>query len=371
VAVFGVLLLVMAAYTVDLAYMELVKTELRAATDSAAKAGTFALVQGGSVADIQTAAIQMAAMNNVSGKPLVITASNITLGQSVLQADGTWLFVPGLEPYQSVQVTSSMSAQNANGSVPLFFAPVMGINTYSPTDTAVASANAAEVCLVLDRSASMCWDESGVMWSYPPPIYSNIDQGYESPPQPGCRWLALQSAVGSFCSILTNANGATRVAAVTWASPVGTNSMEYELTGQTSPGVTEDVDLTSNMNSITNAVNQYSTHVMLGATDMCSGLNEGIAVLSEPDVRPFARKIIILMTDGQWNTGNDPMTAAQTAANNGIVIHCVCFLQNADQTTCQNIAELTGGQFYFATDSASLTAAFQQLAHSLPVSLTQ
>ena len=371
VAMFLVVLVAMAAFSMDLAYIELVKVQLRAATDSAAKAGTCALVQGKSVTDAQSAAINMAALNTVNGKPLRITTTDITFGQSVRQSDGTYQFVAGIQPYQSTQVTSSLTNSNSNGSVKLFFAPFIGTKKYSPTDTAVATAYACEVCLVLDRSHSMCWDDSGNQWNYPAPIYSNSQLGIKSAPQPGSRWLALNNAISSFTSILQAANSPPRVAVVTWASTIGTNTYEYQVTGLTSPAVTTDVQLTSNMSSVNSAVNSYTQHVLLGATNMAAGIEQGNTVLTGSNVRPFAKKIMILMTDGQWNTGNDPLDAATDALAANITIHCVCFLKNADQTTCQNVASLTGGKFYYATDSAGLTAAFQQLAYSLPIVLTK
>ncbi len=371
VAVFLVVFLAMAAYSVDIAYMELVRTQLRAATDSAAKAGASAIVQGQSTSNVIAAAINMASLNTVAGKPLVVTSSDISLGQSVLQADGTYQFVAGLTPYQSVQVTASLSSSNANGRVPLFFAPFFGVETYSPTNTAAATAVATDVCLVLDRSNSMCWDESGTTFSYPSPIGTNIPLGIQTPPQSGSRWIALQGAVQSFCSVITGANGATNVGVVTWASPITTSSPEYILTGQTSPGVSTDLNLSSNMTSVYSAVYAHSQNVMMGGTDMASGINGGTAVLTGSSSRTFANKVMILMTDGQWNVGVDPTTAAATAKASNITIHCICFLPSADQTTCQEIASSTGGKFYYATNSAALAAAFQEIAYSLPVALIQ
>jgi len=388
-----VIMLAMAALSVDIAYVELVKTELRAATDSAARAAASALVQGQTVAEVQTVAINTAALNNVAGKSLKLTTSDVILGQSVLQPSGAYQFQAGAQPYQAVQVTSSFSSKNANGTVPLFFAPILGTSSYSPTNTAVAAASACDVCLVLDRSHSMCWDQTGTSWSYPPPygldtygvlsiltmaksgLPSGVFQQY--PPTTGSRWLALQAAVQSFCGILSTANGATQVAVVTWAStsPSQTvySTLQAPFTLPASIGVTGDVGLTSNMNAISAAVTARSSQVLLGGTDMYSGIEGGITVLSGTGSRPSATKVMILMTDGDWSSpaGNkDPVLAAQNALTNKITVHCICFLQSANQTTCQNIASLTGGKFYYATDSASLTAIFQEIAGTLPVALT-
>ncbi len=370
-AVFVVVLLAMAAFAIDVAYMELVQTQLKAGTDAAAKAGTSALVQGKTDAQARAAAIAMAANNTVAGHPLYLTDSDIAIGQSQLQADGTWKFVAGLKPSQAMQINSSLVSTNANGSVPLFFAPILGTDTYSTANESVASAFACEVCLVLDRSHSMCFDQTGTTWSYPPPIYTDWTTGIKTKPTTGSRWLALDAASSSFCNILKTANAPPRVALVTWASDIGTNTTEYSLTGKTSVGVSTDLALTTNMDSVYTAINNRSKDVMLGGTNMSGGIDRGVQILSAANVRSYARKIMILMTDGQWNAGRDPILAANDAKAANITIHCVCFLSNADQTTSQQIAAITGGKFYYATNSATLNAAFTDLAYTLPVVLTK
>lgn len=393
VAIFLVVIFVMAAFSVDLAYVELVRVQLRAATDASARAATSAMVQGKSDAEVINTAISTAALNSVAGKNLKVASGDVALGQSIIQTDGTYKFQAGLQPYQAVQVTATMSNANPNGNVPLFFGSFMGMSSYAPTNTAVAAATSCDVCLVLDRSHSMCWDQSGTSWKYPTPIGldnygvlsiltllpSGLPSGVfqSKPPVVGSRWLALQGAVQSFCDILASSQSSTRVGVVTWASPTVKTTVystllpAYELPA--SVGVTKDVDLTDSAGSVAAAVSARSASMLLGGTDMYTGIEGGISVLTGPKARATASKVMILMTDGDWSSpaGNtDPITAANHAKTNKIVIHCICFLSSANQTTCKNIASKTGGKFYYATDSASLTAIFQQIAGTLPVALT-
>ena len=371
VAICLVLLLAMAAFAIDLAYIQLSQTQLRAACDSAAKAGTSALVQGKSDAEAKQAAIDMAAQNYVAGKPLVLTTADIQLGQPQLQSDGTWKFVAGGKPTQSMQITGSLSAANGNGDLRLFCAPVIGTSSVSIANTSEASAFAVEVCLALDRSHSMCFDQTGTIWSYPSPILLDWVTGIKTEPVARSRWESLDTAMVSFCNILSSSNYPPRVAVVTWASDIGKNTTEYQLTGQTSVGVVTDLQLSTDMNAVYSAVHTRSSKIMLGGTNMSSGIDQARGVLTGTNVKSYAKKVLILMTDGQWNAGRDPLEAAQDAKDENIIIHCICFLQNADQSTMQQIASITGGKFYFATNSDELTAAFKDLAYSLPVVLTK
>jgi len=371
VAVFVVVLMALAAFSIDISYIELTQTQLKAATDAASKAGTSALVQGKTDAEAINAAIAMAGLNTVAGKSLKLTAADISVGQSVLQTDGSWLFVAGAKPSQAMQITSSMSSANANGAVNLFFAPVFGTKTFTTSNTSVASAFACEVCLVLDRSHSMCFDQTGTDWSYPLPYLLDWVTAIKNKPTSGSRWLALDTAINSFCNILKTANAPPRVGVVTWADDVDKKSTEYSLTGQTSVGVLTDLGLSTDMSAVYNAVKAKSTKVMLGGTEMSAGMDAGRVMLTGSSVKSYAKKVMILMTDGQWNAGRDPVLAAADCKAANITVHCVCFLQKADQTTTKAIASMTGGKFYYATDAASLEAAFKDLAYTLPVVLTK
>ena len=124
---------------------------------------------------------------------------------------------------------------------------------------------------------------------------------------------------------------------------------------------------------LSSAVAARSQGTLLGGTDMYTGIEAGINVLTGPGSRAAASKVMILMTDGDWSspTGNtNPIQAAQNALTDNITIHCICFLSSANQSTCQSIASTTGGKFYYASDSASLLAVFKQIAGTLPVALT-
>ena len=371
VAVFLAVLLIMAAFSIDLAYIQLAQTQLKAATDAAAKAGTSALVQGKTDGQAVQAAIDMANRNYVGGKTLKLTAADIVVGQSQLQSNGTWQFVAGAKPSQAMQINAKLAQGNTNGSLNLFIGPALGKGTVDLNNTSVASAFAVEICLVLDRSHSMCFDQTGEDWSYPPPALLNWILGIKTEPLGGSRWESLDAAMLTFTNILKTANAPPRVSVVTWASTIDKNTTEYSLTGQTSPEVLTDLGLSTNMTSVYNAVHAKSSKVMLGGTNMSAGIDRGKQILTASDVKPYAKKIMILMTDGQWNTGRDPLLAAAEADAANITIHCVCFLQNADQTTTKAIANMTGGKFYFASNAAALNAAFQDLAYSLPVVLTK
>ena len=108
----------------------------------------------------------------------------------------------------------------------------------------------------------------------------------------------------------------------------------------------------------------------------------GIAVKRLKDLESKS-KVIILLTDGQNNAGSlPPLQAAQTAKAFGIKIHTIAvgthgkapFLVNSifgqryvyqqvdiDEDTLKKISELTGGQYFRATDLESLKTIYKQI----------
>lgn len=95
-------------------------------------------------------------------------------------------------------------------------------------------------------------------------------------------------------------------------------------------------------------------------------------------------KVIILLTDGSNNRGEiDPQTAAEIAQTYGIRVYAIgvgsysdqvrvpihtpygvqysTMRSEFDETTLRNIAQLTGGEYFRATDNNSLRAIYQQI----------
>jgi len=136
----------------------------------------------------------------------------------------------------------------------------------------------------------------------------------------------------------------------------------------TLPPVT-NFNFTSNKQSIIDSVDAKGVVPMMGGTNLSAGLTQAVSVIQGTNANAFSSKVIILLTDGQWNVGADPIGIANTAQNAGIIVHCVSMLTNA-QTSLQQIAAITGGRYYSTLNEVELRAAFQELARSLPVVLT-
>jgi hypothetical protein len=80
---------------------------------------------------------------------------------------------------------------------------------------------------------------------------------------------------------------------------------------------------------------------------------------------------MVVMTDGNWNEGNNPVTAAINAANKSIQVHAITFSAQADQNLMREVARRGNGLHIHAENAAELEEAFRRIAYTLPVIITQ
>lgn len=358
--------LFVAVMAVDIAYMQLIRTEHRAAIDAAAKAGAEALSRNGDAEEATEAAIAIAAQNRVGGKIVELDAANLEFGRAVRQDDGSWSFEEGAEPFTSVRVNSQLSGTSA---VRLLLGSIMGVESFTPQRSSTAAYSLHDVCLAVDRSHSMCFstqDESypiGHPMSPSPRIYP--------PHATDSRWASLEQAISVFVNTVSNMDTSQHVGLVTWGSYIPPTDRDAIATGLTFEASELDVPLGDDYSDITQAITQRGDNPMLGATDMSAGIDRAIQELTGANARPHATKTMILMTDGQWNRGRDPVQAALDAKAAGITIHTITFLDGADQEDMIDVANATGGRHFHATDGEALQQVFYELAISLPVVLTE
>jgi len=293
----------------------------------------------------------------VAGEPLRLTPEDIEFGTAKRANDASrFVFVPGGEKPNAVRVTAARTNSSGSGPVNLLFAGVFGIRTFQPRETAAATVLDRDICLVVDRSGSMMW--TLVNSQYPP------GTGSCDPPHPtASRWGALAIAVRAFLEELDKSLQNERVALVSYSSNTTECGRVYKISQI-------DSNLVSDLSIIQNAMNALSSRPVKGRTAISAGIDDGIKVLTGSEVRPFAVRTMVLLTDGLHNTGPEPILSAHVAAQNDIVIHTITFSSDADIKRMQDVAAATGGRHFHAPDAKSLVEIFKEIA-AMPVLLTE
>ncbi len=156
------LCIIMAAFAIDVAWMQLVRTELRTSTDAAARAGAKELSLAQSVSAARSETKAAAKRNLVAGEPLLLADSDIEFGNSTQPSDDArFIFTPGGSKPNAVRVTGQRTKGSLDGPVNLMFAGALGIRQFEPKEQAVSTQLDRDICLVVDRSGSMMWTLAG------------------------------------------------------------------------------------------------------------------------------------------------------------------------------------------------------------------
>ncbi len=346
--------LILCFMSVNTAYMLLLRTELRVATDAAARAAGSTLAATDDQVLATAAATDIALLNKVGGIGLGLTDPDVEFGGSTQANPGDpYTFTVGASPTNAVRVNASLVNHD------LFASGLFDATTFSATQSATATHTNVDICLVLDRSSSMklyTWENL--------PLLPGRDPRKCLPPQPGSRWLALDAAVTEFVNVLSTTAAVEHVAVVTYSS-------DYFMSCTPSVNnlaATIDSDLNVDLTTVTSAMATRSGTVWGGNTEIHSGVIAGTAVLTGPSARPNARKVMIVLTDGNY-TADDPVPYATDAAALGIRVHAITFSDGANQDDMQDVATEGNGDFHHAPDQATLEAVFRTLA-ATPVFLT-
>jgi hypothetical protein len=129
-------------------------------------------------------------------------------------------------------------------------------------------------------------------------------------------------------------------------------------------GASNQTALKSIINSLTP---QSTTCIQCALYNACTELNSSRS-------RPTATKVVVLLTDGMSNycttgqctqgsaecMGCDVQGAAYCRARN-VTVYTIGFGSDVDDSELTNIAFLTGGDYYFAPNTATLTDVFQNI----------
>lgn len=395
-------LLILAAVTINLAYLQLTKTELMVATDSAARAGGRAISAFQNVDDAIVAAQVTAALNNVAGAPLRLngddTVADIEFGDAEPENETTGRFIfdktqtseirNGNEQASAIRINGRMTDSSLSGPISAIFPTFGMIDEFNLFYRADSMQVDRDIALIIDRSGSMGfhpgynWPNGFSPWSWNSKVagyyagilgYSSNNGGYfyyrsgqnertyqdflyvdhlnlgEAPKTP---WEELKVAVDVFLKVLEETDQDEQVSLASYAS-----------------NATLDRTLVKNYDLIRSKLNQLTPN---GATAIGLGMQKGIPSLLDTYSRPFAAKTLLVMTDGVHNSGIDPeVVAASVVSQYDVTIHTVTFGIGSDQEKMQAVATIGGGQHYHADNGEELQDIFEEIANNLPTIVIQ
>lgn len=347
-------LIILLGFCIDMSYMQLIQTEMRLATDNAARAAADNFARTEDETSARNAGIEMAANFEVAGTALQLSDGDFDFGRATAGDNGAYAFDTGGFPPNAVRLLSSRDANSLDGSVPLFFSQWIGRGNYEPSSSSTAAFLNVDICLVLDRSTSMklgvASDEQFMYIS---------DSRFCAPPGSDTRWLALEDGVKEFVRVLEDNAVDEYVSVVTYGSDL--DEVIPGLCGREQEA-TLDLSLTNELADVEEEVEDRSESVWNGNTVIASGMNLATSELvAGAGARQYSEKVMIVLTDG-YPTAGDAVAAASNAAANAIRVYTITFGDDANQAHMQDVAAAGGGIHEHATDKQSLEAIFREFA---------
>jgi Flp pilus assembly protein TadG len=173
-AILMIVLLGIIAFSVDLGYIMLAKTQLQTVADAAALAAAGSLGNGNEFIENAQA---IGELNHIGKNTVKIQSADVVVGTwDPSQANPSNRFIPlgdQSQPSNAVKVTARADGTTAQTpAVPLFFARVFNKQSANITAEAIATTNPRDICFVIDLSSSMNDDSD----PYGSPFYQDLVQ---------------------------------------------------------------------------------------------------------------------------------------------------------------------------------------------------
>ncbi len=385
-------LLILSAVAINLAYLQLSRTELMVANDLASNAAGRALSAKQSVTAARDMAISIASSNQVAGRPLTLDSSTganqIEFGVSTQTTNSQY------SKFRFDEV-SSLSAKRLNAvrvngkqeNISVYFPGLLPSNsTFKTQFSSVSMQVDRDITLVFDRSGSMREFEETWPSGYNPRSTASLDAAtaagilrksgsryfytsgqdqytldyflwnnyFKIQPPALTKWEKLVNATDALMGLLSETPNTELVSVTTYSSDAR-----------------NDLPLSENYLS---AMSNLRSQEVNGATAIGSGMTEGVKNFATSKARPFSSKTMVVLTDGYENSGPiGAVAAAKQITAGNVTIHTITFGQGANTSLMKQVAQIGNGRFYDVDggDAETLTAVFQDIVNNLPTILVQ
>ncbi len=347
------LLLITLGFSVDLAYMHLVQSEMRLASDNAARVAADNLSRYENEDRASHAGVKIAEQFTVAGRPLRLQSGDFDFGRATADENGSFIFDTNGSPLNAVRVNAIRDTNSLDGTVPLFFSRLIGNQEYAPQVTSTASFINVDICLVLDRSTSMKFNvnsnETGMGVN---------DRRFCRAPGSNSRWAALDKAVKVFNDVLRNNSAEEQISIITFGSDL--DSVQPGLCGR-QPAATLDMQFSTNIDAADGTMNTLSNSVWNGNTEIAAGMQIALTELASARSRRFADRVMIVLTDG-FPTAGDAIAVANDASAQRVTVYAITFGPDGDQSYMKQVAAAGHGEHAHAATEQELKDIFKRFA---------
>lgn len=341
------LVLLLAAFAVDVTYLRIAKTELRLAADAAARSAGRFYAATHDERRATEAAKTAGELNFVAAKPLTLDDEDVEFGVSEYdESSQTWNFEPGAAPPNSVRVTARKTSDSPSGAVDLFFSQAFTNVSIEVTTQAIAVSVDPELMFVVDRSGTMAYpvELPSVLFTPPPSIPG---WNWCDPAPASSRWMHVDRAIRLALDRLER-EGSTWTGLATFADA-----------GET------DAPLAKNFDLARRGLDRRSLMFCGGDKQADEGLRQAAAELSgNSPSSGIADQHVVLLTDGK-DLGSELFEVAGSLVPLGVQVHVVSYGPEADLALLEELTSVVGGSLVHVSTEALIDTALRDIESQL------
>ncbi len=336
-----------AAYAINVAHIQYTRAELQIVTDVSTRAACRALVDTGSQSQAYLAAQRLANANKVAGRTLVVANGDLQFNAA------TRTSAADMYAYQSAPRPNSVRFNNtffqrSRDALPMLMPSFNMATGFRPIKEATAVQADLDIAIVLDCSSSMLapWSQAAGpegLLALPLPVPLNA------------RWHIAKSGIQQMLTTFRNSPAQERVALTTFNKVSLLN-----------------VPLSADYLPIDSALAFHSTAYLGGLSSLADGLNSAMTLLTNRvSARPWASRVILLVSDGNENFGVGAANIARTAAQSHIMVYTISVGSDANQRLMQDLAAAAHGRHLHADSPDQFVQAVDEVNRHLPVLITR
>lgn len=345
----GVLMIAIAiaAYAINVAHIQYTRAELQIVTDVSTRAACRALVDTGSQSQAYIAAQRLANANKVAGRTLQIADGDLDFSAATrTNVADMYAYTTASRP-NSVRLNNTFF-QRSRDALPMLMPTFSMATGFRPVKEATAVQAELDIAIVLDCSSSMlaAWDQ------VPGP------EGLLVLPLPmpwNARWQTAKSGIQEVLATFRESAAQERVAFTTFNNVSLLN-----------------LPLSSDYLAIESALAIHSTAYLGGLSSLADGMNSAITMLSSTGMaRPYACRVILLVSDGNENFGVGAINIARQAARANIMVYTISVGSDANSRLMQDLASIGHGRYLHATTPGEFVQAIEEVDRHLPILITR
>jgi Mg-chelatase subunit ChlD len=362
-----VAMLALSGFCIGVSQIQLANTEAQIVADCASMSATTMIGEEDNHTGTYNTPLEVAqyipSKNTVMGSQALIEDRHVQIGRAKMSSSGKLVFTANASPRNAVKVTVGTGDGFAMQPQSLLFPFQMSMSRFSIQQESISAKLEHDICLVLDRSGSMRSNKGPGRYPYHPDRTRPYWFYYPHPTD--SRWGAVINAINPLVESLNETPMTEKCSIVTFGSGMSWADWSWNTSDTNVEPTTHYENLFSTMQAL------GESKPMHGGTHISAGMDRALDLLTGPQSRDFAFKTMVVLTDGNENSGSNAEAAAVRAAEAGVTVHTITFASTLGFSTMQRTAEAGGGSAYWAPDEETLREIFKEIGSAPPVALIE